>query len=219
MNETLKELYKKYWDSYINHIRDSSPEPAAFPFLISASDSYLHSGQRVMICGQETQGWGNEFDNQDKVNCEAILEIYEKFVGPKNRKSGYNSPYWHFITAIMEANTDKEFVMNNIVKIGRRYGSGCNDLINELSMKFFPVNKKEFEILKPDYLIFLTGPDYDGRIKKILGEFKIKKISDDINCIDLLTFEDKSLPQAIRCYHPNYIQRIRKRDEYLNIIH
>ena len=220
INESLKELYKKYWDSYLYHVRDSGPEPAAFPFLISAPDSYLHSDQRVMICGQETQGWGNEFDNQSRVNCETILEIYEKFVGPDDdRKSGYNSPYWRFINSIMAVHTDKEFVMNNIVKIGRRYGSGCNDLINELSLKFFPINKKELEILKPDYLIFLTGPKYDERIKKNLGEFKIKKISNELKCIDFLIFEDKSLPIAIRCYHPRYIQMKNKWDEYLNIIH
>lgn len=220
INEKLEQLYEDNWQSYLLNVRDSGPEPAAFPFLISVQDDYIHSDKRIMICGQETQGWGNRYDNQPKnMTYEKILLEYRNFVGPIDGKSGYNSPYWNFINAIMSVHTDKAFVINNIVKTGRRYGSGCNEIINELSIKFFPVNRKEFEFLKPDYLIFLTGPNYDERIKKILGDFKVKNLNDELRCIDLLIFEDKNLPSAIRCYHPNYIQRIKKRDNYLNLIH
>lgn len=219
MKEKLEQIYKDNWEAYIENVRNSGSEPAAFPFLISVPDNYLTSDIRVMICGQETQGWCNKYDNcTQNISCDEILKEYHDFVGPIDGKSGYNSPYWNFINALMQIHPNKAFVMNNIVKTGKRKTRGCNDTINNLSLKYFPVNRKEFELLQPDYIVFLTGPNYDERIKLVLGDFKLKKLSEDLKCLDLLTFEDPTLPTAIRCYHPNYIQRIKKKSIYLDKI-
>lgn len=201
---TLKDIYQKYWDGYFTHIRNNPSIEPANPFLIVEPYDYRNKTKKVMICGQETQCWGEkEFgDSPDKATLDAILGIYAGFVNEKR----YNSPYWQFINSLKKACPEVGFVCNNIVKIGKKYGAGCDDRINELTLKYFPVIPEELAILKPDMILFLTGPKYDWRIRKALGDFKTKQIG-NINCFDEIIFDDSSLPKAIRCYHPRYLRQ------------
>lgn len=200
---TLKDVYQKYWNGYLTHIRNNPNIEAANPFLIVLPSDYQEKTKKVMICGQETQGWGNEFDDcPDKATLDAILRIYDGFVNG----GGYNSPYWQFINSLKKACPDVGFVCNNIVKIGKKHGPGCDDQINELTLKYFPVVPKELSILRPDVILFLTGPNYDWRIRKTLGDFNTRKI-DNIKRFDEIIFEDSSMPKAFRCYHPRYLRQ------------
>ena len=200
---TLKEIYEKYWNDYLAHIKNNPNIQAANPFLIVAPSSYLEKRIKVMFCGQETQGWGNEYDAcPEKATLNAILGIYAGFVN----NGGYNSPYWQFINSLKKACPDIGFVCNNIVKIGKKHGPGCDDRINELTLKYFPVIPEEISLLKPDLILFLTGPNYDWRIRKTLGEFKTKQV-ENIKKFDELFFDDSSLPKAFRCYHPRYLRQ------------
>lgn len=199
---TLKEVYEKYWDGYLTHIRNNHNIQAANPFLIVTPQDYYEKKKRVMICGQETQGWGNEFDNcPENATMDAILHIYAGFVN----NGGYNSPYWQFINFLKNACPDVSFVCNNIVKIDKKYGPGCDDTINDLALKYFPVIPEELKILKPDIILFLTGPKYDWRIRQTLDEFKTKQVG-SIKKFEEIIFDDNSLPKAFRCYHPRYLR-------------
>ena len=215
INSLLLNLYNKFWQNYLSDVRDSCSEPAAFPFLIEAERSYISASNRVMLCGQETQGWCNEYDTQtEPVSIEQVCKVYRDFVW----NNGYNSPYWGFIKALKENLPEAGYVINNIVKIGRRYDPGCNDDINEKARTHFPVNREEFRILNPNKIVFLTGPNYDWRIQEVLGPFTKKRVNDKLKCLDILTFEDPSLPQAIRCYHPAYLRRRSLTTSYLDEI-
>ena len=215
MNTLLNKLYNSYWQGYLDYVRDACTEPAAFPYLIDPEERYSTATERIMICGQETQGWGNEFDGQrDLVTVEQVCGIYRGFVWT----DGYNSPYWSFVKQIKKSFPKKGFVINNIVKVGRRNKAGCNDLINDRALTYFPVNRTEYNILAPDIIIFLTGPNYDWRIEKVLGPFFKKRVSESLSCLDTLTFEDSSLPRAIRCYHPGFLRRKGLTSCYLNEI-
>ena len=212
MNTLLEELYDTHWQGYMENVRDACSSPAAFPYLIVAKDDYSRASDRIMICGQETQGWGNEFDEQQApVTVRQIIDIYRGFVWT----GGYNSPYWAFINKMQVALPSKGFVINNIVKVGRRHGPGCDDEINDKALKFFPVNREEFSILKPDKIVFLTGPNYDWHIQRVLGPFSKTAVQDGTKCLDILTFRDPLLPQAIRCYHPAYLRRRKLTDSYI----
>lgn len=212
----LKDLYQQYWPSYLTNIKDACSEPAAFPFLIEPEQSYLEAESRIMICGQETCCWGEkEYGKQTApVTVPQMLEVYRRFVWD----GGYNSPYWNFVNRIKIVHPEKGFVINNIVKIGRRYESGCSDEINDKALQYFPVFRQELQILKPDMIVFLTGPKYDWRIQKVLGPFRKEPVREGSSCLDLISFEDKSLPQAIRCYHPGYLRRNKLTDVYLKDI-
>jgi len=66
----------------------------------------------------------------------------------------------------------------------------------------------EVELLKPDIVIFFTGPHYDQYIKKAFGDILYEPIQDYAQ--HKLTFIKSSyLPaNSIRTYHPGYLNRI-----------
>ena len=196
----LKDVYNKYWAQYIEQIRNNPDIEPANPYLLVEPKGYRDKSVKVMFCGQETQGWGNEFDNEpDKATIEAILSIYAGFVN----NGGYNSPYWQFINRIKKECQNTSFICNNIVKIGKKHGAGCDDTINNLTLKYFPVIKEEIQVLEPQMIIFLTGPRYYERIEKALGKFTSEHVEKGL---DKLIFEDKDIPIGYCCYHPRYLR-------------
>lgn len=200
INEQLKALYCKYWEVYRDHILNAVE--AASPFLIYASDRYVNAEKKVLFCGQETLGWEDGI-HQKGTTVEGLMKVYDDFVN----NGSYRSPYWNFQRRLMKANPNLGFVQNNIVKIGRRAARGCDDNIDELAKMYFPVFKDELDILRPDFIIFMTGPYYDRRIQAALGDFEKIKIGDDENCFDKLVFKDSSIPPSIRINHPGWLQR------------
>ena len=62
MNDQLKLLYEKYWDSFITNVYKATMKEGkpicAYPFLIQATPHYLNAQKRIMFCGQETLSWG-----------------------------------------------------------------------------------------------------------------------------------------------------------------
>ena len=213
IKQSLLDLYKRYWDGYIENIRKTTF--SAWPFLIWPRQSYSTAPVRIMICGQETQGWGNELDTTDPglVSPRRIADIYNGFVN----NGGYNSPYWNFSKRVAKAFPDARFVHENIVKIGKRKGAGCDESIFRLGLEHFPVVREEINILKPDLILFLTGKDYDERIRAVLGYFTSERIDAD-RYIKRLTFADPALPPAIKTYHPGFLQRNGWYHDYANAI-
>lgn len=211
-NEKLKELYQKHWDKTRDEI--VIKKNSAFPFMIYANERFENAKRRVMFCGQETQSWNvEEYKTVESSTVDSIMKRYNAFVN----NGGYNSPYWNFQNRIMNSNPDVGFVQNNIVKIGKRDDSGCDDDIDNLAHKYFPVFKDELNILKPHLIIFLTGPNYDDKIKNNLGSFVKENCLDEeefsfLNhpkniCFDRLIFPDKNIPPAYRINHPRAIQQ------------
>ena len=168
MNTALIHLYSSYWEEYIKNIivpTANSNHACAYPYLIHASTRYQKSTKKIMICGQETYGWGDEqYPNFENATPEDIQNIYHEFVNRFNNsvddmlKPGYNSPYWNFGWQIMQAHPEYGYVFQNIVKIGREEEKGCDDVLFDYTLKYFPVWKEELFILKPNIILFLTGP-------------------------------------------------------------
>lgn len=211
MNERLKELYQKYW----NKTRDEIvvKKDSAFPFMINVNKRYENASKRVMFCGQETYAWnGEEYNAVEKSSVDSIMKRYDIFVN----NGGYNSPYWNFQNRIIADNPEIGFVQNNLVKIGKAYEPGCDETIDNLAHQYFPVFKKELNILRPDLIIFLTGPNYDRKIEYNLGRFTTENcldkeefsfLSSPANiCFDKLIFSNTNAPLSYRTNHPRHIQ-------------
>lgn len=202
MNNRLKSLYETYWENYKTHFINKVD--AAFPYLIYVPEKYEKSSIKVMFCGQETQSWNSE-EYGDPLNAtvESVMYRYNVFVN----NDGYNSPYWNFQKRIINRNKNVGFIRNNIVKIGKLCDPGCDDTIDAMAREYFPVFKKELEILKPDLIIFLTGPNYDWRIRNTIGDFSLKHLGDPNECYDELIFVDSTIPKSVRINHPRSLQQ------------
>jgi hypothetical protein len=71
--------------------------------------------------------------------------------------------------------------------------------------------KDEIAIAKPDVVIFLSGPNYDGKINvQFNNEVEFKPFKEQ-HIRETVILEHPVLPKhSYRIYHPNYLQRSKK---------
>lgn len=215
MNELIS-LYKQRFnilDKYLKEYNQSATPvgKATNPFLISIPDDSDCYKNRIMIFGQETNGWCNECGNNSEYSnsIEKSIAIYREFYINGGIKS-YSGPFWNEFKRIRNEIVNEKnalFLWNNINKIGK-IGKGNIKEINDIQFKYFQIIKEEIRIFNPNIMILLTGPDYDFFIKKNIGEFYQTEISD---CIWDVHFEDDMFKdiKTLKTYHPNalYFQR------------
>jgi hypothetical protein len=71
--------------------------------------------------------------------------------------------------------------------------------------------KEEIAVTKPDVVVFLSGPNYDGKINvQFNDEIEFKNFKDR-HIRETAKLEHPDLPEhTYRIYHPNYLQRSKK---------
>lgn len=142
-----------------------------------------------------------------------MLDTYQKYLREvKDNQHSY--PFWNMVRDYAESMQQKnpnmkiDYVWNNILKVGiaKEKGTPSHDIIN-LQQKYFPVIKAEIEILKPDVVVFFTGPYYDEFIKYEfpgVDFIKIQAMKEREICV----INSEYLPaRSFRTYHPGYLVR------------
>lgn len=204
----LPNLIEMYGEMEKAGLRDFS-----CPLLLSCHQEYIDSSKRIVFIGEETNGWCEAELGKNTISTfddiKNIQERYHLFVTSQS----YKRPFWEFVYSInSHFNSGVGYMWSNTWKIGKQSGKGkADDKINELELKYFNVSIDEMRILSPDFIIFLTGPDYDEYIKEHFGNFVIKENYDD--CFDELVFDE--LPcRVFRLYHPGYLRRAGLENKY-----
>ncbi len=224
-NEQLIELYE-------NKIKELTPEidklngeilkgkaRATNPLLIQTDLNYLDADIRIMFFGQETNIWHEKHgDFLYHGNVKKLTKFYSDFFLNENYKK-HKSPFWNGIKKL-EQEIKKElnnptvgFVWNNVLKIGRGK-IGFPSKINPLTNKYFKIVRDEIAILKPHYIVFFSGPNYDKLLKYVIGEFSIPEIG-SFDKRELCFVKNETLPLSFRTYHPNYLYRSNKMDNVI----
>jgi uracil-DNA glycosylase len=73
--------------------------------------------------------------------------------------------------------------------------------------------RKEIEILRPDVVLFLTGPEYDSSISKAFTGVIILTLSPRFELRQLAWLKHQELPETtFRTYHPGFLNRKPWRD-------
>lgn len=196
INEQLQALYETHYEKLLHEYRSSFAhqikDQLTNPLLISIDeDKYQKSDLKIMFFGQETNDWEGPCGKE----INELLCTYQKFLTDGNRRGQFWNAVSDYTQAIQEKNPNKciSYVWNNILKIGKAHEKGKPSSEGiELQQKYFPVIKDEVEILKPDIIIFFTGP-YDDYIRY---EFP------DINLLELNGWNDRELCQLNSAYLP-----------------
>lgn len=213
MTKELFELYSSKWGDLTKAIsliyqNDNLLIKPTNPLLIKIKneEDYSSADIRLMIFGQETNGW-YEKDN----SIEGILKGYDDFFNTDHCYS-YGGQFWNgigrFITMLSKKYPDKKirYIWNDIVKIGKSEGKGLPpDYILNVERSLFPVIRDEIKIIKPNVLIFFTGPNYDNKIEDNFGKVAFEAIQ-PYNVRQVAKAKVENIP-AIRTYHPNYLWR------------
>lgn len=230
--ERLEELYKTHYSRIqkvgieVNKQISNFENKLTNPLFIVPCDDYLNAKTKIMFFGQETNNWLIEdHDGLFGAEIDDLFDLYDDFYNMK-KCFNYGKPFWNtikkWIDSLNKANTDQfGYIYNNLVKIGRcgigfpetHYKDFIRPLLNELV-------SKEIEILKPDILLFFTGPNYDFIIDDIFSNPQRNSISGFIER-EFCELQIKNIKLAVRTYHPGYLNRNNRNrpiSEYINKI-
>lgn len=180
------------------------------PLLLKVNDidAFNKADIRLMIYGQETNSWGEQFSS----SIDSTLSIYDEFFNT-DRCFSYGGQFWNgvnrFLSLLQTKYPDKKirFLWNNVVKIGKFADKGFPpDYIYEAERKYFPVIKDEMQIIKPNLVLFFTGPNYDSVIQDNFGKLKYDAV-DPFTEREVSKITLDNIPFVFRTYHPNYLWR------------
>ena len=221
INEELRQLYESHWDSFIEQGEKISSCVPTNPMLLKFNEDHFSPGiKRILICGQETKGWINFGTSIDETMAE-----YWKFFIEKKFYNGYNtSAFWkafrffeqRFKLSFGEQNCT--FIYQNLSKIAFNTGdTGVSKEHRQLERTYFPVIRDEFNIINPDIVIFLTGPNRDSDIRFHFTDAHFIQANGEPNLRRMAKVQSKDLPSdTFRLYHPSYYRAFT--NEYKNSI-
>ncbi|MEN8702323.1 uracil-DNA glycosylase family protein [Bacillus infantis] len=212
LNQQLYDLYKRYDPGMLTALEGNN---LSNPLLlkINGEKQYQEADLKVMFFGQETNTWEGRLGSK---SIEELLGTYSRFFG-EGKCFRYGGPFWNTVKdytgEIKEAYPDKrvEIVWNNLIKLGKESSKGApRKSLVDIQKKAFPVIKEELAILKPDVILFFTGPRYDQYIKAEWPDLTYHELAHE-PAGKLARLKGGSLPvQAFRTYHPNYLYRAGK---------
>ena len=189
INSQLKELYSGNWGELESEAKGISN--ITHPLLIKVDETiFCNSDIKVVIFGQETDGWQGKFPNEDSpLSVDGLMDEYQKYYYKSKNKN--KRPFWNRsnfkyfedeISKYFEPQGKKSaFIWNNISKIGKTTRASATGDIRKAELTHFKVVENELKILNPDIIIFTTGCSRDRYIKDAFGkenvEFEYPKLS------------------------------------------
>jgi len=217
MNKKLAELYKSNWMNLskdLNLILNDKKltQKPTNPLLIYVDEKkYFESDLKVMIIGQETNDWGKNFTG----DLQETIKIYDDFYNSGYAINTYGGHFWNGINRFSSLLENKfperkiSYIWNNVVKIGAsgRDQNHPQNHIYKAELDNFKVLEKELEILNPDIILFISGPNYDSNISSILNNVKFSSIDETFSSRQIAKLNFKNHKNIFRTYHPNYLWR------------
>jgi len=171
------------------------------PHLISVPAAYYATDVRLMIVGQQARYWPSV-----TLGLDGLLDAYKAFDLARNTGS---SPFWqasHTIAQRVNPNgPERAFLWTNLIKMDEGEGRP-NAALEEAVCKLGLLNR-EIELLRPDVVVFFTGPSYDARLSTTFPGLKYHEITKGLAQLDHCTLPTKSY----RTYHPKHLWIAKKR--------
>ncbi len=242
INNQLYQLYKSKWTELTECCSQLNPtnkkQSAAHPLFIKVGDEYEAAKYKVMIVGQETDGWiGNFSSNKERKCLDFILndyysylygnkelmckEHYKKYSPSARLKKKNQRPFWnkanfkYFQDELKEklGGSDISFIWNNVSKLGKTSRGKATDNLEEIEDSILKgLHKDEIAILKPDIIIFTSGSNRDHLIKKRFGgSFSAPTLFSQKEIAKITFDEPHSNTLAFRTFHPNARSHIKTR--------
>lgn len=223
MNTIQGELSNLYTEYLENIFSDSNIYEQVLNFKISSPlfiDStveygkYVDSDFKVLYIGQETNCWYNENERKsdgllvdlknNRNYIDSLIARYKKF----NLGHQYKTPIFSFMDILVGRLRDKHpstgFLWTNLLRHDGYNGKVSDEVEKRISYHKNYVLRKELEILKPNAIVFVSGPNYDYILENSFDGLKKNKI-DNKPEREMCFINHINLPEkTIRVYHPNY---------------
>jgi hypothetical protein len=199
MKNELLTLYANRQKDFKKIVETFPEDDLAGPLLMSPNSDYFNSTNKLLIIGQETNGWSYHIDDLEKQ-----MQQYEDFnVGIEY----YSSPFWNITRKVEDAlgNKPHSCAWTNLNKFdldaGRPNGQ-YETAISELD----DILLSELKILKPDFCLFYTGPSFDNRLKTIFNDIEFIEIP-NFTIRQFCKLKHPCLPEnSYRSHHPKSLR-------------
>jgi hypothetical protein len=202
------------------------------PLLLYPTARWNEAGVRVLIVGQETLGWDfstgcfdwpypapSSFKDfmtfEDSVD--AMMHAYKVFEFSRYQPDNYRSPFWRAYRQIRR-NFDSEVdglntavLWTNLFRMSLDEGSVVNngtvEEIQSIQSATSGLLSREIRILKPDVVLFFTGPYYNDTLYAEFSGLQLVDFS-GYDTSRTAWLQHPLLPSiSLRTYHPGYLNR------------
>lgn len=206
-----------------------------------ATQQYVDSKVKIMLVGQESNGWSFKLnDLEGSGEYKGLCGAMERTKSFQTKKP-YNKPFWTFAKGIYEAChnsalTDNKpnayFFWSNLRKICYNTPNEKDtttthlqpddplpESLQELIDKHLDsLLLNEIQIAQPDIVLFLSGPNYDGYIKQQLEGVTFQAHVDDMPSRAAARLECPSITHTamLRLYHPNALRYRYGKDTHMD---
>ena len=207
----------------------SEADEVSAPLLIKIPALYESARIRVVMIGQETNGWGDSgpstpgpstlatMQKQPTEETALFLEdLYEKFLNERKGKPS-RRPFFQGINQLMgQLGNRQSYVWTNLFPSDHGNKPPQGEMREWLLD--FRVLAAQISILEPNVVIFLTGPNRDDVVQKLFKGATFTALRDKRRSQLAKISGAAGLPAAsYRTYHPAYLRRS-KQWELLDII-
>lgn len=188
LNSQLEQLYRAHLGPLSTAIIENKINCTS-PLLLKVDESHWEKDAfKVMVFGQEVRGW--KLDSYEEVKQQLATDGIERYL--EELLAVYYHYFYHKDSQAMRSRSifmrvfprikktlkqhpslkgrKVHLLWNNINKIARnKRQSGMTQTLRDLEEQHFLIAEQELEILKPDLILFLTGP---SRVRDIRSHFK-----------------------------------------------
>jgi len=232
VTEQLEVHYRRFQSSA--RLPSALSRRASAPLLVYPHERWKTSKVRLLVIGQETHKWEYEPDVTggpgSTIRCfkdfstaaegvASMLHLY-RWYGLGRRHPKLNSPFWRGFRVLDKAlnfETDSALWTNLFkVNVSGSVMGNCNRIeIEKLQRAQQGLLRHEIAVLKPNLIVFFTGPRYDRAIRQEFSDVEFCPFDPDPNTSiplkRLALVRGSGLPpKTIRTYHPEYLQRSRQ---------
>lgn len=223
MNYSLN-IYQRIWfeEIFKPYVDNNPNKNISYPFFLGVSEKYKQAKNRIMIVGQETRGWSVYKSDWTIVDSQKwtvdYLDYQLQYSNDLRLKQMFgrrnSSPFWGFFKQFRDA--DIVPCWNNVDKAQRWIGSKTKSLTEEIELEFnrvLPNSKNtlfqmEVQVVKPDVIVFITGPNYRVTMEAALnmerGALTSVNLSHQTTCVDITDIAKLDVP-TFWTYHPRHI--------------
>jgi hypothetical protein len=217
MSETgLVEAYERF-KAEVNIPRQLRRRASA-PLLVKPTRQWFASSKRLLIVGQETNGWNSTdrtIRSLEHFQCRTdgvatMLEAYSEF----DFATTYpyrNSAFWR---AFRLLTVGHEALWTNLYRtdVDGPVLQNCNaEDRKHLVRTQGHLLREEISELDPTVTLFLTGPRYDQTLYEVFADAEMQALWADVPEREVARVTSTSLPErTVRLYHPTFLQRSRR---------
>jgi len=201
INELNNRLFA-FYSRLVPQLRDiiASNNKLSNPHFLFVPKDYFETRVRIMIVGQQTNGWGDKGILQRPDATEALMKLYAEFnLGEKYTRS----PFWQaalLLHRLINPNAPaRSFLWSNLVKVDQEGKRPIQEIEEQMSQ--LRLLQQEILITQPHAVVFFTGPYYDDRLVSCFPE-----LSWDTPAMLLCLSHPNAEVIYLRSYHPNYLR-------------